>query len=865
MNPQAGGNRRPGRAPIGGRRRRAPGPSAIVAAALLIIEALAVSANGLTALAETSDPQISEGVPIRPVAMKADLRTLPSLPRAPDRVFPAPRQADMTQESGRPNGAKQVIPGPTASEPSSYVAAPMSAPITNFAGLDRANWGDGIPPDPVGDVGPIYFIQAVNTSFGVFRKSDGILVAASTLNALWLGAGTGTACDSTHQGDPTVVYDPMADRWIVADFAFANLSAPPYYECIAVSRSGDPVSGGWYLYPLRTDDLAHPWFADYPKMGIWPDGLYMTANMFLGTTGAFQEVRVWALNRADMEAGAAARSRVVDLGSTTYFSLLPSNTRSATGVPPAGRENILIAESETLFAFDVFKFHVDYSGAGSTFTGPTEVSQTPYSVAAATVPTPGNSLDSLRERLMMQAQYANLNGVESVWTQHTVRCCGASSPAGIQWTQINVTGGSIGVTPIQQQLYPGANDGLHRWMGSLAVDQNGDMALGYSTANSATMPDIRYAGRLSTDPLGTLPQTETTLLPGISRATQSGVCGTGICTRWGDYSAMTLDPDGCTFWYTNEYYATTGLNWQTRIGAFRFASCTPIGSVPTVAGVVPSSGPAGGGTVVAITGTGFATSSGATTVAFGANAATAVSCATTTSCNATSPAGTGTVNVRVSVGGRTSTTSAADQFTYTAVAPCTTVSFTANPASPQAQGTVVAVNATASCGTSTAQYKWWVQPPGGAWAMVQDWGGNTFSWNTTGLAAGAYRLAVWARAVGSTADLDSASAQDYSLVALLSPCTAVPISPSPASPQLSGTTILWTATASCGTSTAQYKWWVQPPRGAWAMVQDWGGNTFSWNTTGLAAGAYNVGIWARAVGSTADSETSNQQSYSLLP
>ena len=150
---------------------------------------------------------------------------------------------------------------------------------------------------------------------------------------------------------------------------------------------------------------------------------------------------------------------------------------------------------------------------------------------------------------------------------------GPSSPAGIQWAQLNVTGGAIATTPGQQQLYPGADDGLHRWMGSLAVDWQGDIALGYSAANSVTSPDIRYAGRFAADPANTLPQTETTLLPGVTRGAQTGNCGGSTCTRWGDYSAMTLDPDGCTFWFTQEYYATTELSWNTRIGSFRFPSC----------------------------------------------------------------------------------------------------------------------------------------------------------------------------------------------------------------------------------------------------------------------------------------------------
>jgi uncharacterized repeat protein (TIGR01451 family) len=448
----------------------------------------------------------------------------------------------------------------------------------SFAGLDHNTWGAGWPPDTVGDVGPNHYVQAVNTSIGIFTKT-GTQLAAFTFNTLWATAGTGTACDSSNQGDPLVVYDPQADRWIVADFAFTGIGdTPPFYECIAVSQTANPVSGGWYFYAVRTDDATHPWFADYPKMGIWPDGLYMTGNMF-DSTDTFREVRVWAFNRGDLESGAALRQVVVDLNTTTYFSLLPSNMRSVTGVPPAGRENILSTESQTLFATHMFKFHVDYSGAGSTFTGPTNVSQTSYTVAAATVPSPGNSLDSLRERLMMQAQYTNIGGTESLWVQHTVRTGASPAPTGIQWEQINVTGGTIVSPPVQQQIYGNlAADGVHRWMGSLAVDRAGDMALGYSASSATLNPDIRYNARLATDPINTLPQGETTMLPGLTRGTQSGTCGGVTCVRWGDYTAMSIDPNGCTFWYTNQWYATTGLNWQTRIGSFSLPSCTPVAS-----------------------------------------------------------------------------------------------------------------------------------------------------------------------------------------------------------------------------------------------------------------------------------------------
>ena len=538
-------------------------------AALGIGGVLAAGFGSGSAGAQQGPPvEIAHGPPVVPKVFARDLRDFHQPHQGKRRARDRPEEP--LGGFSKPSATVPPTEAPTVAIPS---------PSVSFKGLDFNTWGAGWPPDPVGDVGPNHYVQAVNTSIGIFGKT-GTQLAAFTFDTLWASAATGTACDTGNQGDPTVVYDPMGDRWIVADFAFTgNGSTGPYYECIAVSRTSDPVAGGWYLYAVRTDDATHPWFADYPKMGIWPDGLYMSANMFQGDT--FREVRVWAFNRADLESGAPLRSVVVDLNTTTYFSLLPSNLRGAS--PPTGRPNFFVSESQTLFAFHVFKFHADYSGSGSTFTGPTNVSQTSYTVASSTVPSPANSLDSLRERLMMQAQYRNLGGTESLWVNHTVKTA-VNGVTGIQWAQINVTGGTVVTTPVQQQIYGNVGgDKLHRWMGSLAVDKDGNMALGYSVSSSTLAPDIRYAGRLATDPLNTLPQGETTMLSGVTRGSQSGNCGGAVCTRWGDYSAMSVDPDGCTFWYTNEYYEATGLNWQTRIGSFKFAPCTPADTNPPTA------------------------------------------------------------------------------------------------------------------------------------------------------------------------------------------------------------------------------------------------------------------------------------------
>ncbi|MEO8476343.1 MAG: calcium-binding protein [Actinomycetota bacterium] len=495
---------------------------------------------------------------------------MPSLPR-PDVEMQAP-----------------ISPKTATDAPSSGPVTPnMPALVQSFEGLNRTGsctggqCGAGWPPDTVGDVGPSNYIEGVNSAAGIYSKT-GTQQAAFTFNSLWSAASTGTACDADHQGDPTVVYDQIADRWFVADFAWggADLGTGPYYECVAVSKTANPVTGGWWLYAIRADDAIHPYLPDYPKMGIWPDGLYMSANMYdclnsSCSSATYMGVRAWAFDRTVMEAGGALQGVVFDTDAT-YFSMLPSNLRGT--APPSGTPNYFVSESSSS-TFQVFKFHVDWTTPGSsTFTGPTDVTHASYSTAGgAVVPQPDTAvkLDSLEDRLMMQAQYRNISGTESLWVAHTV----GNVPVGIQWAQIDVTGSTVSTTPVQQQIWRNvANDGVSRWMPSLAVDGLGNMAIGYSASSGSVYPSLRYAGRLAADPSNTLGQGEATMMAGAGSQT--------VYDRWGDYSSMSVDPvDDCTFWYVGEYYSATGTDWHTRIGSFAFPGCaSPPPPVCTITG-----------------------------------------------------------------------------------------------------------------------------------------------------------------------------------------------------------------------------------------------------------------------------------------
>src|SRR5438477_4124943 len=296
-------------------------------------------------------PEIREGERVSASEFRGDVRNLPRYvtSKQRDTFKRRPLEHDLPVPK-----TKQILPGVQPTTASATGAstqaiqgpsAPIPGPSTSFNGMNYNLNGAGHPPDTVGDVGPNHFVQAVNTSVGIYDKATGAALATFTFDGLWSGAGTGTPCDTDHGGDPTVIYDPQHDRFIVADFSWADIQNGPYYECIAVSKTSNPVSGGWWRYAFRADDAAHPWFPDYPKMGIWPDGLYMTTNMFDCLDSAcnsahYREARAYALNIDDLVNGATLRSVVADTNSSC-FCLLPC-TYSGTA-PPAGRAHLIVA------------------------------------------------------------------------------------------------------------------------------------------------------------------------------------------------------------------------------------------------------------------------------------------------------------------------------------------------------------------------------------------------------------------------------------------------------------------------------------------------------------------------------------------
>jgi hypothetical protein len=487
--------------------------------------------------------------------------------------------------SWSPFRGSQATRGTQGASSAESLAAPaqFSTATPNFDGIATS----GIfPPDTNGDVGPNHYVQMVNVRLNIYDKTGDSQLPGNlpiNINSLW--SGFGGLCQTTNRGDPIVLYDPLANRWLISQFAFAvNASGnpiTPFEECIAISQGPNPVTGGWFLYDFNI----HPTkFNDYPKLGVWPDAYYMTANQ----AGAGGNTGAWAFDRTQMLAGLPATFQYVDL--TTEGFLLPSDLDGATP-PPAGSPNYFARFQEGGGAdrLEIFEFHVDWgTPALTTFTGPTVLNTTAFDSSMCAgflpseqcIPQPGTTqgLATLADRLMWRLAYRNFGTHETLVANHTVDVDGTDH-AGVRWYELRRTGG---VWSIFQQGDV-APDATHRWMGSIAMDRDGNMALGYAISSGTTFPGVRYTGRLAGDPVGTMPQGEFTLQAGAGSQTACQAVDLGndgtidFCRgRYGDYSAMSVDPvDDCTFWYTQEYVPASGA-WRTRIGAFRFCNDAPV-------------------------------------------------------------------------------------------------------------------------------------------------------------------------------------------------------------------------------------------------------------------------------------------------
>ncbi len=559
----------------------------------LLAGAVLASTLALPSAAQTPAAAEKALIPVVTTAVASDLSIpLREMKRIPPPWQGAEREAEEVPNRVLPKADKARAPerlGADTAVQSWPGTAATPAPSRNWEGI--GNLGNVVPPDTQGDVGLNHYVQWVNLSLAIWDKNGTLVYGPVNGNTIWQGFGG--PCDNCNSGDPVVLYDHLANRWLISQFALPNYPAGPFYEYIAISQTSDPT-GAWYRYAFQTSATK---MDDYPKLGAWSDAYYMTCNQF-STSGSWAGAGVLAFEKAKMLTGdPGARMIYFDLASVNngYGGMLPAQLEGSTA-PPAGAPCPFAEVDDDSWGwphdqFSVWLFHADWTNpANSTFGlsgNPNDVLQTaPFTSyfcgVAGCIPQPGTSqgLDELSDRLMFRLQYRNFGDHQSLVTCHTVNADGAGT-AGVRWYELRSTGGNWSI--FQQGTYQ--PDTTSRWMGSVAMNGQGAIGLGYSASSSSVYPSIRYAGRLATDPLGTMGQAEQVLK-----------AGTGVQTtryaRWGDYSSMSVDPvDDCTFWYTQEYVATSGdRNWQTRVGAFKLADCASAGGLTVTVTANPTSG-----------------------------------------------------------------------------------------------------------------------------------------------------------------------------------------------------------------------------------------------------------------------------------
>jgi hypothetical protein len=472
--------------------------------------------------------------------------------------------------------------------------------IANFEGFGQQDNFNVVarrvnPPDPVGDVGPNHYVQMINLVWGVFSKTGTLLAGPMSLGSLWTGFPVNECTDNA--GDAIVLYDQFADRWILSQFTSRGLNYPNeplnlFYNCIAVSTTGDPT-GSYYRYAFTTGYN----FPDYPKYGVWRDSYLITTREFGILDPSIYQIGIYGLERNKMiegDPGAHAVSVLLRDGPVPLpligDGLLPPDvdgkTKPKTDAPApiVGTQDDDSNYGAAFDALNVWEFDVKWR---STPTASIALkSQLPVAEFDSIYPcgptrgcleqpgitNPDLYLDvlSYRQRPIWRLAYRNNGSYETMVTNQSVEA--TAGHAGTRWYEIRRTGGAYSV--FQQGTYAPA-DGVHRWMGSIAMDKKGNAALGYSVVSATDVyPGIRYTGRLAGDPPGQMTLGEGVVVNGTASQTHPN-------SRWGDYTSMNIDPvDDCTFWYVNEYYtvqgaalAPLGNGWQTRIASFRLPGC----------------------------------------------------------------------------------------------------------------------------------------------------------------------------------------------------------------------------------------------------------------------------------------------------
>lgn len=419
-------------------------------------------------------------------------------------------------------------------------------PLRSVMGIGNVN---GVyPPDTDGAAGPDHYFLMVNLSFAVYSKEGLLLYGPADNSTLW--DGFPGPWSGTNDGDPIVLYDQEADRWFASQFA-VNTSNNTFWELVAISETGDPL-GAWYRYAFQFN-----YFNDYPKFGVWHNAYLGTFNFFNASGTSYVGGGAVALERDAMLAGDPDAQMIMFPISNAKFGIMPADFD---GTPPPSSEPAWFAHMNRTGNknLEIWKAEINWDNpTSSTYTMANSLVVAAFNSSVGSIPQPNTTqtLDAIGGQLMFRLQYRNFGSYSTLVANHTVT---ANARAAIRWYELRKTSSDWSI--YQQATYQPDND--YRWMGSIAMNANGNIALGYGVSSGTTYPSIRYAGRTANAPLGEFNIPESVIVDGT--AAQTNV------NRWGDYSAMTIDPsDDSTFWYAHMYRLSN--NWRTHFASFNFA------------------------------------------------------------------------------------------------------------------------------------------------------------------------------------------------------------------------------------------------------------------------------------------------------
>ncbi|MBP2833713.1 fibronectin type III domain-containing protein [Aquimarina sp. U1-2] len=436
---------------------------------------------------------------------------------------------------------------------------------TEVASFD-SHEGFSTPTDPTGAIGPNHYVYAFNTGFGIRDRNGNVLLAEASLATIFPGESL---------GDPIVVYDNFAERFIIMQF-----SNSPNGFLIAVGQGPDPVNDGWFTYRFNTSS-----FPDYEKLSIWSDGYYITANKDQNNPSGNDVV--FAVERDKMLIGDPDAGFVgfpLPGAETNGFYSPGGSHATGTLLPPVGvGHSILYLQDDSWAGINqdhikVWTTDVDWSNPGSsTISQPQEIITAPFDsvfnnggFSNLSQPS-GPDIDALQATMMYMTNYRRFTTHNSIVLNFVVDLTGNDELAGIRWYELRQTTDGQPWTIYQEGTYT-QPDGLSAFCGSMAMDAQGNIGLGYSVVSTSVFPSIRYTGRLASDPLGTMTLVEQKAVDG----TQSNPS-----LRYGDYAHMTIDPlDDSTFWHTGEYF-DAGFR-KNHVVAFKLEPETPDTEPPSV-------------------------------------------------------------------------------------------------------------------------------------------------------------------------------------------------------------------------------------------------------------------------------------------